>query len=97
MGLNFHLEDLVTSEELWSLLEQVLLGLLNGILSLLDNDNKSEGPIQVERILMILIQREKIQVERILMVINLINLIRMLLIPIRMILSRIRILLQPKE
>jgi hypothetical protein len=44
MGLNFHLEDLVTSEELWSLLEQVLVGLLNGILSLWDNDNNSEGP-----------------------------------------------------
>ena len=44
MVLNFHLEDLVTSEELWSLLEQVLLGLLNGIVSLLDNDNNPEGP-----------------------------------------------------
>lgn len=44
MVLNFYLEDLVTSEELISLLEQVLLGLLNGILSLLDNDNNSEGP-----------------------------------------------------
>jgi len=44
MVLNFHLQDLVTSEELWSLLEQVLLGLLNGILSLLDNDNNPESP-----------------------------------------------------
>jgi hypothetical protein len=44
MVLNFYLEDLVTSEEFISLLEQVLLGLLNGILSLLDNDNNSEGP-----------------------------------------------------
>jgi hypothetical protein len=44
MVLNFYLEDLVTSEEFISSLEQVLVGLLNGIVSLLDNDNNSEGP-----------------------------------------------------
>lgn len=39
--LKFSLEDLVTSEQLLSLLEQMLLGLLNGILSLFDNENNS--------------------------------------------------------
>jgi hypothetical protein len=44
MVLNFYLEDLVTSEELISSHEQVLVCLLNVIVYLLDNDTNSEGP-----------------------------------------------------
>jgi len=42
--VKFNLEDLVWTEELLSLLEQMLLGLLNGILSLLDNGKDPEDP-----------------------------------------------------
>jgi hypothetical protein len=42
--LNFHFEDLVTSEEFLSLLGKVLLALLNGILSLFDEEDNPEDP-----------------------------------------------------